>query len=152
MKAAAERSTVKSCPFVNCRSSAERTAAAESHSAPEAAPGAKPAATVEATPAMKSSTAVEAASTAMESAASMAAAALSERRRGHTKNHERNNCNENYGCNENYRQGFLHFSPSNPTTRDCRAGTNFRRGHLRWQPTYRPILHPRRARANRLPT
>jgi hypothetical protein len=100
---------------------------------------------------MKSSTAVgtastmEAASTAMGSTPTMAAATLSERRRGRSKKHERNNRNEYCGRNENYRQDLLHFSPSNPTTRDCRTGTNFRRGHLRWQPTYRPILHPRRA-------
>jgi hypothetical protein len=81
---------------------------------------------------------VEPASTAMESTATtMATAALGECRRGHTKNHERKNC-----CNENYRQGLLHLSPSNSTTRDRRAGTNFRWGRSRWQPTYRPILHP----------
>jgi hypothetical protein len=90
---------------------------------------------------MKSSTAVETASTmeaasaAMETTAAMAAA-LGECRRRRTKNHERKN------CNENYRQGLFHFSPSNPTTRDRRAGTNFRRGHLHWQPTYHPILLP----------
>jgi hypothetical protein len=99
---------------------------------------------------MKSSTAtavettatVETASTTMGSTAAMAAAGPSECRRGHTKNHERKNCNQKYRCDENYRQGFLHFSPSNLTTRDCLAGTNFRRGHLRWQPTYPSILHP----------
>jgi len=132
-KAAAERSTAKSCPSAKSRSSAERAAtksaaAAESRSAPEAAP----ASTAEPTTSVKSSTpAVEPASTAMETAsATMAAAALGECRRRHTKNHERNNCNEKCGCNENYRQGLLHFSPSNPTTRDCLAGTNFRRRHL----------------------
>src|SRR6266478_3516393 len=136
-KAAAERSTGKSCPSAKSRSSTERTAtkpaaAPESHSASEAAPAAKPAATVEA-------------SSAMESSAAMAAATLGERRRGHTKKHERKN------CNENYRQGLFHFSPSNPTTRDCLAGTNFRRGHLPWQSTPRPILHPRRASSHAAP-
>jgi hypothetical protein len=87
----------------------------------------EPASTVEPTTSVKSST------------ATTMAAALGECRRRRTKNHERKN------CNENYRQGLLHFSPSDPTTRDGRAGTNFRRRHLRWQPTYRPILHPRRA-------
>jgi hypothetical protein len=102
---------------------------------------------------MKSSTAVESttavkssASAAMESTAAMAATALSECRRRRTKNHERKN------GNENYRQGLLHFSPSDPTTRDHRAGTNFRRGHLRWQPNYHHILHPRRASSHFLPT
>jgi hypothetical protein len=127
VKAAAERSAAKSCPSVKCRSSAERAAA-------------KPAASVEGAAAMKSSTAVETTST-MEAAASAmgSTAALGECRRRRTKNYERNN------RNENYRQDLLHFSPSNPTTRDYLAGTSFRRGHLRWQPTYRPILHPRRA-------
>ena len=154
MKAVAERSTVKSCPTVKSRSSVERAAAksaaaAKSRSAPEAAPTVKPVAAVEATPAVKSSTAMETAPTmkpasaTVESSASMAAAALSECRRGRTKNHERRNCNENYW------QGLLHFSPSDPTTRDRRAGTNFRRGHLRWQPTYRPILHPRCASSHK---
>jgi hypothetical protein len=132
------------------RAATKPAAAAESRSAPEAAPAAKStasmksAATVEPTTSVKSSTTVEttSASAAMGSTATMAAAAPSECRRGHTKKHERNNCNENYGCNENYRQGFLHFSPSDPITRDRRAGTNFRRGHLRWQPTYCSILHP----------
>jgi hypothetical protein len=78
--------------------------------------------------AVEASTAMETASTAMESTSAMAAA-LGECRRRHTKNHEPKN------CNENYRQDLLHFSPSNPTTRDHRAGTNFRRRHLRWQPT-----------------
>jgi len=125
-KAVAERSTAKS------RSSTERAAT-------KPAPAAKPAATVEATPAMKSSTSVETASTAMGSTAAMAAAAPGECQRRRTKNHERKN------CKENYRQDLLHFSPSKPTARDCPTGTNFRRGHLRWQPTYGPILHPRRA-------
>jgi hypothetical protein len=56
---------------------------------------------------------MEPASAAMESTAPMAAAALGDCRRGHTKNHERKE------CNENYRQGLLHFSPSDPTTRDA---------------------------------
>jgi hypothetical protein len=95
---------------------------------------------------MKSSSAVETASSMEAASTAMAAAALGKCRRRRTKNHERKN------CNENYRQGLLHFSPSNPTTRDCLAGTNFRRRHLRWQPTYRSILHPRRASSTLLPT
>jgi hypothetical protein len=82
---------------------------------------------------------MEAASTAMGSTAAMAAATLSERRRRHTKNHEHKN------CNENYRQDLLHFSPSNPTNRDCLAGKTSAGDNLRRQPTYRPILHPRGA-------
>jgi hypothetical protein len=156
VKPVAERSTAKSCPSAKARSSTERAAtkpaaASEACSASEAAPAAKPAATVEATSAVKSSTAVgsastmEAASTAMGSTAAMAAATLSERQRGHTKNHKGKN------CNENYRQDLLHFRPSNSTTQDCLAGTNFRRGNLRWQSTYRPILHPRRASSQTSP-
>jgi hypothetical protein len=91
---------------------------------------------------MKSSTAVEtasameAASTAMESTSAMAAAALGDCRRGHTKNHERKN------CNENYRQGLLHFTRHSFTLSFEGPLPLNRRGHLRWQPTYRPILHP----------
>ncbi len=97
------------------------------------------------TAAETTSAAMEAASTAMESTTAMAAAALGECRRRRTKNDERKS------CNENYRQGLLHFSPSNPTTRDGLAGTTFRRGHLRGSPPTAPSYTRAALRANAPP-
>jgi hypothetical protein len=89
---------------------------------------------------METTSAMETASTT-----AMAAAALGECRRRRTKNHERKN------CNKNYRQGLLHFSPSNPTTRDYLAGTTFRRGHLRGSPPTAPSYTRAALRANAPP-
>jgi hypothetical protein len=82
----------------------------------------------------------------VETTAAMAAAALGERRRRRTKNHERKN------CNENYRQGLFHFSPSNPTTRDYLAGTNLRWGTCVGSPPTAPSYTRAALRATLLPT
>jgi hypothetical protein len=86
-------------------------------------------------------------STAVESTAAMAAATLSERRRGHTKKHERKN------CNENYRQGLLHFSPSNPTHSGLPGRNKLPRGTLALAAHLPPHLTPApRFEATLLPT